>query len=182
MTESALLNGSRIILVLTPANSLRESNLNLGKKILALGYSLIVVTTNYPQAILQRLYEQEGMDTSRIYYIDAITQYSLGTAPSPAARCIFVSSPANLTDMGIAITQLIQEMPRQKVCVLFDSVSTMVLYLQSESISKFIHFVSTKLRLLDGSGVYLAVEKGLDPKLLTQLTTLVDRVDEVEAG
>jgi hypothetical protein len=54
--------------------------------------------------------------------------------------------------------------------------STMLIYLSSPNISKFIHFVTNKLRLMDISGIFLAVEKGLDPMLMTQLTTFVDTV------
>ena len=59
---------------------------------------------------------------------------------------------------------------------MYDSVSTLLIYLSSANISKFIHFVTNKLRLMDVSGVFLAVEKGLDPILMTQLTTFVDTV------
>jgi hypothetical protein len=52
----------------------------------------------------------------------------------------------------------------------------MLIYLSSQNISKFIHFVTNKLRLMDISGIFLAVEKGLDPMLMTQLTTFVDTV------
>jgi hypothetical protein len=40
--------------------------------------------------------------------------------------------------------------------------------------------VTSKLRLLDSPGVFLAVEKGLDPLLMTQLTTYVDAVIDME--
>jgi hypothetical protein len=59
---------------------------------------------------------------------------------------------------------------------LHDSISTMLIYLSSLNISKFIHFVTNKLRLMDISGVFLAVEKGLDPMFVSQLTTFVDHV------
>ena len=88
----------------------------------------------------------------------------------------FINNPANLTDMGIAVTEVLREHGGQKVCIMYDSVSTMLIYLSSANISKFIHFVTNKLRLMDVSGIFLAVEKGLDPMLMTQLTTFVDTV------
>jgi len=56
----------------------------------------------------------------------------------------------------------------------------MLIYLPSIHISKFIHFVTSKLRLLDVPGIFLAVEKGIDPLLLTQLTTYVDDVIDMD--
>ena len=92
----------------------------------------------------------------------------------------FINNPANLTDMGIAVTEVLKEHSGQKVCIMYHSVSTLLIYLSSANISKFIHFVTNKLRLMDVSGVFLAVEKGLDPLLMTQLTTFVDSVIETE--
>jgi hypothetical protein len=82
--------------------------------------------------------------------------------------------------MGIAVTEVLKEHADRKVCIMYDSVSTMLIYLSSANISKFIHFVTNKLRLMDISGVFLAVEKGLDPMLMTQLTTFVDSVVETD--
>jgi hypothetical protein len=87
-----------------------------------------------------------------------------------------VNNLANLTDPGIAVTEVLKENAVEKVCILYDSVSTMLIYLSSPNISKFIHFVTNKLRLMDISGIFLAAEKGLDPMFVSQLTTFVDRV------
>jgi hypothetical protein len=90
----------------------------------------------------------------------------------------YVNNPANLTDMGIAVTELFKELSGKKVCILYDSISTMLVYLSSPNISKFIHFVTNKLRLMDISGIFPAVEKGLGPQILSQLTTFVDVIIE----
>ncbi|MDD1664258.1 MAG: hypothetical protein LUQ32_02785, partial [Methanomicrobiales archaeon] len=70
----------------------------------------------------------------------------------------------------------LKDMGGRKVAILLDSVSTMLIYLPSANLSKFIHFVSSKLKILDMAGIFLAVEDGLDPILLSQLTTFVDQV------
>ncbi len=90
----------------------------------------------------------------------------------------YVNNSANLTDMGIAVTELLKELSGKKVCILYDSISTMLVYLSSPNISRFIHFVTNKLRLMDISGIFLAVEKGLDPQFPSQLTTFVDVIIE----
>ncbi len=56
----------------------------------------------------------------------------------------------------------------------------MLIYLSSQNITKFIHFVTNKLRLLNFAGIFLVVEKGLDPDVLNQLTTFVDVVVDVD--
>ncbi len=166
----------RIFLVLAAAERLKQKNTDLVRDLTEKGFTVLVITTNQPSAILRRSYGQNGIDLTRIRFIDAITKYALGSVPESADRTTFISNPANLTDTGIALTGMLHELQSEETCILFDSISTMLIYLPSTHISKFIHFVTNKLRLLDVAGIFLAVEEGLDPVMLSQLTTFVDRV------
>jgi hypothetical protein len=105
---------------------------------------------------------------------------AIGKVPAEVRNCRFINNPTNLTDLGIAVTEVLKENAGKKVCILYDSISTMLIYLSSPNISKFIHFVTNKLRLMDISGVFLAAEKGLDPLLMTQLKMYVDAIIDME--
>jgi hypothetical protein len=118
----------------------------------------------------------------RIYVVDTVTKYALGRDPTPVPHCRFINKPGNLTDMGIAVVETLKDLTGRKVCLLFDSVNAMLIYISSKDITKFIHFVVNKLRLLNFAGIFLAVEKGLDPDVIIQLTTFVDEVIDMEAS
>ncbi|MDO8873537.1 MAG: hypothetical protein Q7V05_12545 [Methanoregula sp.] len=170
------LDKKQIFLILaTPAN-IRQRNIELIKEISSNGYHTIIVTINFPYNILSKHYTENGVDLKTVSFIDAVTRNSIGNAENIPGVVRFVNNPANLTDLGIAVTEVLKENSGKKVCILYDSVSTMLIYLSSQNISKFIHFITNKLRLMDLSGVFLAVEKGLDPMLISQLTTFVDTV------
>jgi hypothetical protein len=166
----------RIFLVLATPGSIRQRNIDLIREISAHDYHTVVITTNFPYSILSKLYKEQGIDLAKVSFIDAVTRNSIGSAENIPGVVRFINNPANLTDMGIAVTEVLREHSGRKVCILYDSISTLLIYLSSPNISKFIHFVTNKLRLMDISGVFLAVEKGLDPMLMTQLTTFVDTV------
>ncbi len=170
----------RIFLILASPATLRQRNIDVIMQVSALGYHTIVVTTNFPYSVLRKLYSESGVDLASVSFIDTVTKASIGTATDIPGVVRFVNNPANLTDMGIAVTEELKDKTGKKVCILYDSISTMLIYLTSPNISKFIHFVTNKLRLMDISGVFLAVEKGLDPMLMAQLTTFVDTV--IDAG
>jgi KaiC/GvpD/RAD55 family RecA-like ATPase len=170
-----------LYLVLSSAEKLKEHNIAILKSLISGGYQVVVITTNQPAAVLEKLYASRGIDLSRIFFIDAITRYAIGKASGITQNCRFINSPSNLTDLGIAITEVLNRRSAGKACLLFDSISTMLIYIPSINISKFIHFITSKLRLVDATGVFLAVEKGLDPLLLTQLTTYVDIVIDMDA-
>ena len=119
----------------------------------------------------------------KISIVDTVTKYAMGCDHEPVKNCWFVSNPADLTNIGIAVTEALRGLQGKKVSLLFDSVNSVLIYISSQNITKFMHFITTKLRLMNFSGIFLAVEKGLDPDLLIQLTTFVDHViDDNHAG
>lgn len=166
----------QIFLILASPANMRQRNIELIKEISSLGYNMVVITTNFPYSVLTKLYSDSGIDPKRVSFIDTVTRNSIGSAENIPCVVRYVNNPTNLTDLGIAVTEVLQENAEKKVCILYDSISTMLIYLSSPNISKFIHFVTNKLRLMDISGVFLAAEKGLDPMFVSQLTTFVDRV------
>lgn len=174
------LGQEKLFLVLSSAEKLKQNNISVIKALIGKGYRVGVITTNQPSAILKKYYAAEGIEMEKVIFIDAITKYAIGRIPEGETRTRFVNSPSNLTDLGIAITDVLNTASGERYCLLFDSVSTMLIYLPSIHISKFIHFVTSKLRLLDVPGIFLAVEKGIDPLLLTQLTTYVDGVIDMD--
>jgi hypothetical protein len=169
-------NDKRIILALSPSRSYRENTLRMIQEIQKSGsLRVIVICINQPAAFLISLYQQNGIDTSRVFFIDAITQYATGTAPeSCPENCRYVAKPNDLTTMGIAITQVLQKFKGEKTVIFLDSVNAMLIHSSSVDLTRFIHFIISKLRLMNIAGILLAVEKGLDPVLLTQLTTFSD--------
>ena len=176
LLDPSELEQKKIFLILATSAMIRQRNIEIIKEISTLGYHTIVVTTNFPYSVLTKLYSQSGIPLDNVSFIDAVTRNSIGSAEDITGVVRYINNPANLTDMGIAVTEVLKEHSGQKVCIIYDSVSTLLIYLSSANISKFIHFVTNKLRLMDVSGVFLAVEKGLDPMLMTQLTTFVDNV------
>jgi KaiC/GvpD/RAD55 family RecA-like ATPase len=172
----SLPDDKKLYLVMSAANNLKTSNIEILRNLISHDHPVIVVTTNQPYATLVKNYQSNDLDLSHIFFIDAITKYATGKVTEGAINCRFINNPANLTDLGIAITETLNNIPDKKPCILFDSVSTMLIYIPSNNISKFIHFVTSKLRLMDSPGIFLAVDTGLDPLLLSQLTTFVDEI------
>jgi len=179
----SLPDDKKLYLVISSANNLKWSNIEILRNLISHDHPVIVVTINQPYASLVKNYQSNGLDLSHIYFIDTITKYATGKITEGAKNCTFVNNPANITELGIAITEMLNKIPDKKPCILFDSISTMLIYLPSNNISRFIHFVTSKLRLMESSGIFLAVDTGLDPLLLSQLTTFVDGIiDNVHSG
>jgi len=182
MVFSFSLSGEKkIYLVISPPEKLKLYNIEIIRQLIIEKHSILVVTTNQPYTTLVKNYENCGLDISRIWFVDAITKSALGRIPQEASNCRFINNPANITDLGIVITDVLNKFPDQKPCILFDSISTMLIYIPSINISKFFHFITNKLKLLNSPGIFLAADKSLDPLLMTQIVTFVDEVIDTEA-
>ena len=170
---------SILCLVLADPDKVQDMNLIVMKKILASGCTPLIVTVNKPYKILTKMYTKEGISPESYYVIDTVTQYSGGEC-IPGARVKFVNTPSNLTDLGIAITEVLKQIPAGKKCILFDSVSMLLIHIPSATASKFFHFVVNKLQLSDVSGIFISVEKGLDPVVMSQMSAFVDHIMDYE--
>jgi hypothetical protein len=166
----------RIILALSPSKTYRDNTLYMIKEIQKGHLIIILICVNQPAAFLTDLYIRSSIDTKRIFFIDAITQYATGPAAGDTATCKFIAKPNDLTAMSIAATNVLKKFEQEKTVIFLDSVNAMLIHSSSADLSKFIHFLISKLRIMNIAGILLAVEKGLDPVLLTQLTTFADEV------
>ena len=131
---------------------------------------------NFPSSVLEKLYAQKGINTENIYYIDAISASSLGKPPAEDGRHLSVNNPGDLTSLSIAITKAIKKMDKNKIFILLDSISSMLIYIPSLKTVKFIHLLTNKIRQINYSGALLAIEGGLDPMILAQVSSFVDEV------
>jgi hypothetical protein len=174
------INDEEIYLVMASSAEIRNKNIELIKMLLAMGYHVLVITTNQPYDILKKNFEKSGISMEDISVVDTVTKNALGHDHEPVGNCRFVSNPADLTDIGIAVTDSLAELEGRKVSLVFDSVNSALIYISSQNIMKFIHFVTNKLRLMHFSGIFIAVEKGLDPEVLTRLTMFVDTIVDMD--
>ena len=176
-TDSA--DENLLYLMLAPPEDIHAMNIAVVKKMLGQGCTPLIITVNQPFKVLTKIYTKEGIDSSKFYVIDTVTQYSGGVCEENP-RVNYINNPSNLTDLGIAISEVLKQMPDKKKCIMFDSVSMLLIHIPSATASKFFHFVVNKLKLSDVSGIFLCVEKGLDPVILSQMSSFVDMIVDFE--
>ncbi|WP_292369607.1 DUF7504 family protein [Methanoregula sp. UBA64] len=170
-----LTTDTRLYLLLSNPQDINSMNIMVVKKSLSEGCTPLIVSINRPGQVLTKSYAKEGISRDQYYVVDAVTHYSGGTAISdPHIR--YVNQPSDLTGLGIAITELLKEIPAQKKCIIFDSVSMLLIHIPTATASKFLHFVVNKLKLSDVSGIFLCVENGIDPLIFSQMSAFVDRI------
>ena len=172
------LTSEQIILVQSEAHLLKKVNTEVVENITAAGFHVIMITINQPSIILSKLYTRANINTDLIFFIDGITNYALGKDEEDNENTLFINNPGDLTEIGIAITKALTKLENEDICIVLDSISTMLIYTSSAKTTKFIHYLTNKIRLSDIHGVLFAAKNGLDPGFMIQLTTFVDEIKE----
>lgn len=163
-----------ISLVLTSAKKYNEANVALTEYMInTKGIPGVYVTLNKPYRTMKKNLDGK-IDLRMLIFIDAITK-STGGKINKDDECLYLDTMQNLTDLGVAIDQAIRAIPSDDKFLLFDSLSTLLIYSQSGSVSKFIHFLTGKIRALGVNGILLSLVHGEEDEFLSQLSMFCDQ-------
>lgn len=178
MINPGSLTAEQIVLVQSEAHLLKNVNVEVVQQITGEGFPVIMITSNQPSVILSKMYARANINLEKVYFIDTISNYALGKNEQDTEDTDFISNPGDLTEIGIALTKALDKYADKEVCIVLDSISTMLIYVSSAKVSKFLHYLTNKIRLADHHGVLFAAKNGFDPGFMLQLTTFVDDIIE----
>lgn len=134
----------------------------------------VYVCIDRPYSYIGRLLERHGIDPMKIYFIDAISQLS-GCKPQERENVTFVKGPFDLTSLSRAINIAFPKKSEKPYFLLVDNIATLQLYNSVDSIGRFAHFVSGKLREMGIYGVIVMLENEMDKKLISLVNRFCDK-------
>lgn len=146
------------------------------------GVILVSADTAGDRAIEKYEAGEAEVDRSRLCVVDCVGRE---TDLSPA-RVLPVSSPGDLTGIGMRFSKLYQELVRDgagRVRTGIHSVSTLFAYADQRRVSRFIHTIAGRVRTVDGLGVFLADPGMVDARLLSTVGNFCNgRIDVRDEG
>ena len=140
--------------------------------------SCVYVSVNRAYSTLMNLIKKNKINTDKLFVIDAITPPSVQT--KDVSNAIFIGNPRGLTDISISANSAVKNLPKGDRMLFFDSLSTLLIYNDIGSVTKFAHFLINKMKEWSISGVIISLEKETDAKLSSQLSQFVDKVVEIK--
>ncbi len=165
----------QIYVVLSKPGKTKKINLSIVSQVLDYADSAVMmVTFSQPAPFLRNYYAKNDVDLERVTFVDMITKFAGGSIPENMNDATFMNGPGDLTGLGIVITEELKKVQKDNYFVVLDSINAMLIYLDSGKVSRFLHFMASKLRLQGLSGIIMAIERGLDPILMTQLESFAD--------
>lgn len=169
-----------LVLVLTPGDMVEEVNTQLLKSFnQEKGLKTVYVTVSKPYKTKRNILEDDGVDTGQIFFIDCITKLN-ADPPSRVENCVFLN-PQALTDISIALTQAVESLPDDEgKLLIFDTLSTLMLYNDDEVVGKFAHSIASKIREWGVKSIMLTLEEETDEQVISQLSQFCDSTIYVE--
>ncbi len=172
------IKGNQVILYITSKNKYSSTNANILKHYVNKKKNYCVyVTVNKQYSALEKDLKNKKVNTKNILFVDAITPLS---SKVDADNAIFVGSPSALTSISLTITSALKKVPEGKRVLLLDSISTMMVYNNLGSVSKFSNFLIKKMQDWKVSGAILSIEKENSEEISDYLSQIVDKVIEVK--
>jgi len=163
-----------VVLATVPAKSYQKTNIKL-VKYLTKNKNIpgVYVTLNKPFETMEPLFKKSGIDTEMIIFIDAVTK-TAGGKITKTKNCLFIGNPENMSDISVAMDQAIRALPKKDKFLFFDSLSTLALFNNIETVARFIHFLSSKMRVWKVKGIIISLERKVDKELIEELSQFCD--------
>ena len=165
-----------IVGIVMPSDRYEEANMRLLRFLVNKNKSkgsYVAVSKPYNHTI--SLLKNEDINTDNIYFIDCLTK-SLGSKTIISKNCVFIESPAHLTQLGIALHDYFTSSGEKNRFLYIDSISSLLIHNDIASVLKFVHYVTGKMRVFGFNGMLLSLHEETDKKLIGQLSQFCDKV------
>ncbi|MFH7903575.1 MAG: hypothetical protein QW409_01295, partial [Candidatus Aenigmatarchaeota archaeon] len=146
-----------------------------------------------PATYIIEILKKSGINPEKILFIDAISNYFYSPAPGISLaksegatsikkdeNIIFLSSPSNLAEIAIVFYEILASVKNpEKVFIVIDSLDIIALHSEKEKFLKFVHFVSSKLKILRVLGFYFRLIRE-EEDILKNIIVFVDEIVKIK--
>jgi hypothetical protein len=138
----------------------------------------LYVTLNRSYEFMQETLRKEKIDTEKIFFVDAITK-GTGKKVIFNENVEYVESPRDLTSLSVAIEESYKKLSEKPKFLVFDSISTLLIYNDVSSVERFTHLIIGKLREWKIKGILLMVKSDEHKGVVNSLSQFCDRILEI---
>jgi KaiC/GvpD/RAD55 family RecA-like ATPase len=162
----------------------------------ALGYELLehgaragegsIVVTNTDSAERVRADVPSLFDHGApVGVVDCVTKHQGHGTIADTALVQYVSSPEDMTGIGIKASRLLEEFYRERGVtrnrVLFRTVSTLLHYADVQTVFRFLHVFTSRLESADALGLFVVEAGAHDEQTMNTISQLFDGVLQLDA-
>jgi len=172
---------NRIIIFLIPGKIYQFGVLSITKSVANRFNRILYISLNKTADKIIGLLKETNIDTKKFLFIEAITRK---IKPVSNRKIIYINSPKKLEKFTTEFNQILEK--EKFDCIIFDSLSTMLIYQDEFSVIKFTHDLVTKLTVSHASGQLIYLSKDINSALVKDIAMFADNVismrEEQEKG
>lgn len=145
---------------------------------------IYIVTNTFPEDVVKKMETIGLVDTmlqdGLLRFVDCYSVHA-GVHKDNTAFIIRVGGPTALTEIGIAFSEVVKRIPKKSnIRVVFDSVSTLLLYNNPRTIEIFVQQMNGKIKASGASSMFIVEEGMHDEKDVTALNSILDSLIHVK--
>jgi hypothetical protein len=161
------------LLIIIPNKEYLRSIIILSKALSIQYKKVCYVSLNELHESLIKNLKEAGINTNNFFFVDAITRTSQSKIQK-VPNAVFISSPNSLVELSLAISDVLSK--QNPDVVLFDSISTMLIYEKGATSTKFLHSLIGKIKSSRSAAVFTALEGDANADAVKDLGMFVDEV------
>lgn len=126
-------------------------------------------------------FKSERVDSNKFIFVDTLSSphYKL----KPVKNCLFIQDPKNLKEIGKILKRVVNKYKCE--AIIFDTISTLLIYQQTHSIVRFTHELLTDESQKEVTKIYLVFKEGgvykdESTKLINDLNLFADKTIEIK--
>ncbi|PIN81172.1 hypothetical protein COV11_02555 [Candidatus Woesearchaeota archaeon CG10_big_fil_rev_8_21_14_0_10_30_7] len=166
-----------IVLVETSASKILEVHLEAVKWLSKQKYTQIILSTTRPCKNLLELYQKNNIDTDKLIILCTCCKEKNNTKQEKN-NIIHIKNNSSLLEITFSLGECIKLIKAKKT-IFIDSINTLLIHNEPNSLAKFIHSVLTKMRLNNVSGLLISLDLKMDKEIRAEIAQLCDRVIRV---
>lgn len=139
----------------------------------------VYVSVNKPFVAVKRALDKEGIDCTKIRFVDMVSRMSGANQPE-AKNCDYLDTPTNLTELMLTLEKAVDTIKQPKKFLIVDSVATLLVYNDVEAVEKLIHAMVGKVNEWDMQTVLLMVLSEETKGFVQIIGQFCDKVANIE--
>ncbi|MFH1586705.1 MAG: hypothetical protein ABID38_02520 [Candidatus Diapherotrites archaeon] len=145
-----------VLVVVKPSNYQGARRALFRRLISREGLRGIYITINKRYDNIKAELKQEKLDADNLHFIDMISNIGEENAGKPGVD--FINSATELTELMLVAEKRLDEIERGKGFLIFDSISTLLVYNKSDPVEKMAHNLISLINGAEAKGVLLMMD------------------------
>ena len=162
---------NKVVIFLIPNNQYQIKLLRIAQSAAEIFSRVLYLSLNKPAESIVEILKENNIDTEKFLFVDAVQKDG---KPIEYHNFIFIDSPQNFEKFS---GELMDILKKEKFgCLIFDSLSTLLIYHDDLAVVKFTHDLIVNIKLSNASGEFTCLLEDINSTLVKDISMFADEI------